>query len=148
LTLTLFSKTPLRCSLITRLLAGPVLFLVGGCRDPEGTSEFAPVYVAAAYGTVTAAGAPAADVSIRAHVYRSACELEPRFHTSESFAQTDMMGFYAVSLYSNDSTPGQCVVLRRSDTGDSVVVSLAALSFNARSYEEPRDSIQIDLAAD
>jgi hypothetical protein len=143
-----FRRIPVYRSRTIWLLAGPALFLVGGCGDPEGTSEFAPVYVAAAYGTVTAAGAPAAGVSIRAHVYRSACEPEPRLHTSESFAQTDMMGFYTVFLYSNDSTPGQCVVLRRSDTGDSVAVSLAALSFNARSYEEPRDSIRVDLAAD
>jgi hypothetical protein len=133
---------------IAGLLAGVLPLLVGSCGGEEGTSEFAPVYVAAAYGTVTTAGVPAAGVVIRAHVYRSACEPELRANDSESFAQTDDQGSYAVLLYSNDSTRGQCVVLQRADTGDSLAVSLASVSFSARSYEEPRDSIRIDLAAD
>jgi hypothetical protein len=133
---------------IAGLLAGVLPLLAGGCGGEEGTSEFAAVYVAVAYGTVTAAGVPAAGVVIRAHVYRSACEPELRANTSESVIQTDGGGYYAVLLYSNDSTPGQCVVLQRSDTGDSVAVSLASVPFSVRSYEEPRDSIRIDLAAD
>jgi len=39
----------------------------GGCQSDEGTSEFAPAYVAVAYGTVAATGVPAAGVTIRAH---------------------------------------------------------------------------------
>jgi hypothetical protein len=133
---------------MTWLLAGVLPFFAGGCGDEEGTSEFAPVYVAAAHGAVTTAGAPATGVTIRAHVYQSACEPELRLITSESFAQTDAGGDYAVTLYSSDSARGQCVVLRRSDTGDSVAVSLATLSFSVESPEAPRDSIRIDLAAD
>ncbi len=133
---------------IAGLLAGVLPLLAGGCGGEEGTSEFAPVYVAVAYGTVTAAGVPAGGVAIRAHVYRSACEPELRTITSETIVQTQAGGDYAVLLYSNDSTSGQCVVLQRSDTGDSVAVSLASVPFSARTNEEPRDSIRIDLAAD
>ena len=130
------------------LLAGVLLSLAGGCRSDEGTSEFAPTYVAVAYGTVAATGGPAADVTIRAHVYQSACQPELRLLASESSAQTDAGGNYAALLYSNDPAPGQCVVLHRSDTEDSVTVSLASVGFSARSYEEPRDSIRIDLATE
>ena len=49
------------------LLAGVLLSLAGGCQSDEGTSEFAPAYVAVAYGTVAATGVPAAGVTIRAH---------------------------------------------------------------------------------
>jgi hypothetical protein len=133
---------------IMRWLLAVTLVLLAGCGDDFGTSDFAPVYVAAAYGTVTTAGAPAAGVTIQAQVYRSACEPELRLYTSQSFAQTDAGGDYAVLLSSDDSTPGQCVVLHRSDTGDSLAVSLAALSFSVESHEVPRDSIRIDLAAE
>ena len=133
---------------IAGLLAGVLPLLAGGCGSEEGTSEFAPVYVAVAYGTVTATGGPAAGVTVRAHVYESACLPELRLFSSESSVQTDAGGNYAVLLHSNDTTPGQCVVLQRSDTGDSVAVSLASVPFRAREYEEPRDSIRIDLAAD
>jgi hypothetical protein len=122
--------------------------LAGSCGSEEGTSEFAPVYVALAHGTVTATGGPAVGVTIRAHVYRSACLPELRLISSESSGQTDAGGNYTVLLYSNDQTPGQCVVLQRSDTGDSVAVSLASVPFSSPSYEEPRDSIRIDLASD
>ena len=130
---------------IAGLVAGVLPLLAGGCGGEEGTSEFAPVYVAVAHGTVSAAEVPAAGVTIRAHVYQSACEPELRAITSESSVQTDAEGDYAVLLYSNDSTPGQCVVLQRSDTGDSVAVSLASVPFSTRANEEPRDSIRIDL---
>ena len=130
------------------LLAGALLSLAGGCQSDEGTSEFAPTYVALAYGMVAAAGVPAAGLTIRAHVYQSACQPELRSLTSESSAQTDTGGNYAALLDSNDPAPGQCVVLHRSDTEDSVTVSLASLAFSARSYEEPRDSIRIDLATE
>jgi hypothetical protein len=132
---------------LTRVLLG-MLFLAGGCGEEEGTSEFATVYVAAAYGTVTAGGGPAAGVTIRAHVYGAACEPKLSSIMSQSLAQTDAAGHYTVPLYSNESRPGQCVVLQRSDTGDSVAVSLDTVPFSARSYEAPRDSIRIDLAAD
>lgn len=141
-------KQERRSPSIAWVLASMLPFLAGGCGEDEGTSEFAPVYVAAAYGTVTAAGVPATGVAIRAHVYGGACEPELGAITSESLAQTDVVGHYAVPLYSNDSRPGQCVVLQRSDTGDSVAVSLDTVPFSVRSYEEPRDSIRIDLAAD
>jgi hypothetical protein len=130
------------------LLAGVVPLLAGGCGSDEGTSEFAPVYVALAYGIVSATGEPAAGVIIRAHVYESACLPELRLFTSESSVQTDAVGNYAIVLYSNDQTPGQCVVLQRSDTGDSVAVSLASMPFSSQLNEEPRDSIRIDLASD
>ena len=67
---------------ISGLLAGVLPLLAGGCGSEEGTSEFAPVYVALAYGTVTATGTPAVGVSIRAHVYQSACQPELRLFTS------------------------------------------------------------------
>jgi hypothetical protein len=43
-------------------ILGILALLASGCGEDEGTAEFAPVYVAAAYGTVTTAGVPAADV--------------------------------------------------------------------------------------
>jgi hypothetical protein len=132
----------------TAWILGVLALLAGSCGDDEGTAEFAPVYVAAAYGTVTTTGVPAAGVTIRAHVYRGECEPALRASTSESVGHTDVVGYYAVPLYSNDSSPGHCVVLQRSDTGDSVAVSLATIPFSMRSYEEPRDSIRIDLVAD
>jgi hypothetical protein len=143
--LRLFNRNPVY-RWITWPLAGVLPLLPAGCGDPGATSEFAPVYVAAAYGTVTTAGIPAGGVSIQAHVYQSACEPELRLIVSESFAETNAAGDYRVLLHSNDSAAGQCVVLGRSDTGDSVSVSLAGLSFTAQEYEEPRDSIRIDLA--
>jgi hypothetical protein len=127
---------------------GGMLLLAGGCGEDGVTSEFAPVYVAAAYGTVTDAGVPATEVTIRAHVYTSACEPQLVAITSESVAQTDAAGNYAVRLYSNESRTGQCVVLRRSDTEDSVAVSLDAVPFSVQAYQEPVDSIRIDLATD
>jgi hypothetical protein len=142
------SRLPVHSFRIAGLLAGVLSLLAGGCGSEEGTSEFAPVYVALAYGTVTATGEPAVAVTIEAHVYQSACLPELRLASSASSGQTDAEGKYSVPLYSSDQTPGQCVVLQRSDTGDSVAVSLASMPFSSREYEEPRDSIRIDLASD
>ena len=123
--------------------------LVSSCGSQEGTAEWGPDYVALAHGTVTATAGPAVGVTIRAHVYRSACLPELRLISSETSDQTDAGGNYTVLLRSNDQTSGQCLVLHRSDTGDSVAVSLASLPFSARfPEEEPRDSIRIDLGSD
>ena len=130
------------------MLAGLIPLLAASCGSEEGTAEWAPVYVALAHGTVTGAGGPAVGVTIRAHVYTSPCLPELRLISSETTGQTDAGGSYTVLLYSNDQTPGQCVVLQRSDTGDSVAVSLASVPFSSPVPEEPRDSIRIDLAAD
>ena len=105
--------------------------------------------MALAHRTVTGIAGPAAGVTIRGHVYRSACLPELQLFTSETSDETDAEGNYTLLLHSNDQTSGQCLVLHRSDTGDSVAVSLASLPFSARfPEEEPRDSILIDLAAE
>jgi hypothetical protein len=109
---------------LARLLTGVLPLLAASCGSEEGHTEFDSGYVALAYGTVTAVGEPATGVTIRARVYQRACLPELSLFTSESSDETDAGGNYTVLLYSNNQSPGQCVVLHRSDTGDSVAVSL------------------------